>query len=73
MKILDGNWYLASIFNVGMLFFSVVFINKIGNHIGIPISNKLLFFLFYCRNVYIYSRCTERFQRFFFSALSFYF
>ena len=54
-KILDGNWYLASIFNVGMLFFSVVFINKIGNHIGIPISNKLLFFLVLLPETFIYT------------------
>ena len=74
-KILDGNWYLASIFNVGMLFFSVLFINKIGNHIGIPISNKLLFFLVLLPETFIYTVgvLKEIPTLFLFSALSFYF
>lgn len=74
-KLLNGNWYMASIFNVGMLFFSVVFLSKIANHIGIPISNKLLFFLVLLPETLIYTVgvLKEIPTLFLFSALSFYF
>lgn len=54
-KLLGGDWYIASIFNVVMLFFSVVFLNKIGNHVGISISNKILFPLVLLPETFIYT------------------
>jgi hypothetical protein len=74
-KLLNGNWYMASIFNVGMLLLSVVFLNKIGNHIGISVNNKLLLFLVLLPETFIYTVgvLKEIPTLFLFSALSFYF
>lgn len=74
-KLLSGNWYMAAIFNVAMLFLSVVFLKKMGDHIGISIDNKLLFFLVLLPETFIYTVgvLKEIPTLFLFTALAFYF
>lgn len=71
----DGNWYMASIFNVGLLSFTAMFLYKIANHLGISIKNKILVLLVLLPETFIYTVgvLKEIPTLFIFTALCYYF
>lgn len=53
--LLDGNWYLASLFNICLLSFTALYLNRIADHIGISINNKVLFLIILLPETFIYT------------------
>jgi hypothetical protein len=53
-KIFDANWYLATLFNLGLLLLSAIYIKKIASHLGMRISNKIILLFIFMPETFIY-------------------
>lgn len=74
-SVLDGNWYLATLINVVLLFFTALYLKKIANHLQIKINNKKIFFVVLLPETFIYliGVLKEIPSLFIFTALTYYF
>lgn len=74
-SVLDGNWYLATLINVVLLFFTALYLKKIANHLQIKINNKIIFFVVLLPETFIYliGVLKEIPSLFIFTALTYYF
>lgn len=50
-----GDWYLATLFNISLLFFTSIYFKRISNHFDIDLSNKFIFFIVFLPETFIYT------------------
>lgn len=53
-SIIDGNWYMSLFVNIALLFFAVIYLRKIAEHIHLNVSSKVMFLIVLLPETFIY-------------------
>lgn len=52
--VIDGNWYMSLFVNIALLFFTVIYLRKIAEHIHLNVGSKVMFLIVLLPETFIY-------------------